>query len=86
MKKKTVEERIEEILCGMPDDVYGSGNRYIKPAVQKTKKKILIAFSNLLQEIVGEDIPNPYDQLKIEGINQAKQEIREKARKLGIKI
>jgi len=85
--QKTIEKRLRDILL----EIYQSQNAYDDGTVdavhlEQDIYRLKSLISDLLREVIGEDIPNPYDQPKIEGINYEKQEIRQRAKKLGLEV
>lgn len=88
--RKKIEERIEAILLNM----YFAGEEKPDVHLEMNVKKLKSLLSDIIREIVGKDweseveedvIPN-YSKTFYAGYNQAKQEIREKARKLGLNV
>jgi len=89
--QKTIEERIEELIRYYASDQFGDtpliGEILIPPeTIPALEAGIKRLISDILREVIGEDIPNPYDQPKIEGINYEKQEIRQRAKRLGLEV
>jgi len=95
MKKKTIEEKIKEIVAYHSDD--GTSGWLLD---DKQIKKLVNLFSSTLREVVGEDEECDHffqdikkdnlllreDGARKYGRNMLRQEQRQRAKKLGIKI
>ena len=93
--QKTIEERIEEILRLNFDEVARDYPGWDENCIEKRVKAIKSLLSNIIREIVGKDEESPKEVEKldmsvmkiiIKERNKVRQEIREKAQKLGLEV
>jgi len=90
--QKTIEEKIRNIVVGI---AYSAGDS-LGVGYEKDVEKIKSMISEVVREVIGKNMykaePENFDgpqkmyEYQVRGYNQAKQEIRQRCKKLGLEV